>query len=121
MKHFDRQAGAASADLGPDTHQHKKQTNQTRNIQLRLHVGKKSDAQMQCSSANLMGPKLVLRKQPVDTHFCAVCLSDTASDPVMTPCSHWFCRRCLAQASEQCGRRCPLCRRSIFSFVRTLL
>ena len=53
-------------------------------------------------------------------HYCPVCLCD-AEDPIMTPCSHWFCRDCLARAAKECGRRCPMCRRSLLGFARALL
>ena len=57
---------------------------------------------------------------PVVAHYCPVCLCD-AEDPIMTPCSHWFCRDCLARAAKECGRRCPMCRRSLLGFARALL
>ena len=57
---------------------------------------------------------------PAQAVLCPVCLCD-AEDPVMTPCSHWFCRTCLARAAKECGRRCPMCRRSIFTFARVLI
>ncbi len=52
--------------------------------------------------------------------YCPVCMCD-AEDPIMTPCSHWFCRECLARAAKECGRRCPMCRRSLLGFARHLL
>ncbi|XP_053288703.1 tripartite motif containing 35-28 [Pleuronectes platessa] len=42
---------------------------------------------------------------------CPVC-QDVFRDPVLLPCSHSFCRKCL-QTSMQVKRRCPLCREKL--------
>ena len=41
---------------------------------------------------------------------CCICFR-TISDPGQLPCSHWFCRPCLAQwAAYDPERTCPVCR-----------
>lgn len=41
---------------------------------------------------------------------CAICL-ELLCLPLLLPCEHAFCRKCLAAAFQAAGRRCPLCRR----------
>eukprot|EP00887_Chlorella_sp_A99_P003475 scaffold7.g3475.t1 len=39
---------------------------------------------------------------------CAICI-DSFEVPVVTPCSHWFCRECIVGVL-QANSKCPLCR-----------
>ncbi len=49
------------------------------------------------------------------TDDCSICLSDVTS-PVITKCSHIFCRECITQVIQQNRppAPCPLCRGNIF-------
>lgn len=46
---------------------------------------------------------------------CSLCL-DLLHDPVSTPCTHVFCRLCIAQVLDARHHACPLCRTSIKCF-----
>ncbi|KAH9609086.1 hypothetical protein KSS87_021846 [Heliosperma pusillum] len=43
---------------------------------------------------------------------CAICL-DICFEPSTTPCGHSFCKKCLKNAADKCGKRCPKCRQLI--------
>ena len=84
--------------------------------------GKASNSANPPAAAGGSEQPAVAAEPPVEeeAHFCPVCLCD-AEDAIMTPCSHWFCRECLSRAAKECGRRCPMCRRSLLGFARALL
>jgi len=46
---------------------------------------------------------------------CALCL-EILSDPVLTPCNHWFCRSCVSCVCKLGQRSCPLCREPFDEF-----
>lgn len=46
---------------------------------------------------------------------CPVCYG-TVFEPVVTPCGHSYCRRCLARILD-CGGSCPLCRRRLAGYI----
>ncbi|CEM06704.1 unnamed protein product [Vitrella brassicaformis CCMP3155] len=56
---------------------------------------------------------LLVTGRPInrDSYECPICY-ETLKSPVVLPCSHRFCLRCLAKAAES-FEACPLCRRYI--------
>lgn len=47
--------------------------------------------------------------------------SETFTDPVLTPCSHTFCRACVARwISEKPNGGCPKCRKKLAQSEETL-
>ena len=43
---------------------------------------------------------------------CAICL-EARANPVLTPCLHVFCRRCIQNWIENHSNSCPICRHPI--------
>ena len=49
-------------------------------------------------------------KKAAEAHKCVICL-DTLVDPIKLPCSHSYCRGCVARLREKgVSQACPLCR-----------
>ncbi|KAK8933575.1 hypothetical protein KSP39_PZI015656 [Platanthera zijinensis] len=47
-----------------------------------------------------------------DELSCAVCL-EICYEPSTTTCGHSFCKKCLKNSANKCGKRCPKCRQLI--------
>jgi hypothetical protein len=51
-----------------------------------------------------------------DTDVCAICLSENIENPVITDCSHVYCKRCLEDWFDTGNIICPLCRDTINTY-----
>ncbi|XP_074302224.1 uncharacterized protein LOC141633696 isoform X2 [Silene latifolia] len=51
-------------------------------------------------------------KVKTDQGKAEICL-DICFEPSTTPCGHSFCKKCLKNAADKCGKRCPKCRQLI--------
>ncbi|KAK9698294.1 hypothetical protein RND81_08G094300 [Saponaria officinalis] len=71
--------------------------------------GKADDATSAVSSSSTTFPCVDRLREELS---CAICL-EICFEPSTTPCGHSFCKKCLKNAAERCGKRCPKCRQLI--------
>ncbi|XP_074302226.1 uncharacterized protein LOC141633696 isoform X4 [Silene latifolia] len=69
-------------------------------------------AEVGSSAASLSSTTLPCVDRLREELSCAICL-DICFEPSTTPCGHSFCKKCLKNAADKCGKRCPKCRQLI--------
>eukprot|EP00276_Gloeochaete_wittrockiana_P009745 CAMPEP_0184650036 /NCGR_PEP_ID=MMETSP0308-20130426/7521_1 /TAXON_ID=38269 /ORGANISM="Gloeochaete witrockiana, Strain SAG 46.84" /LENGTH=667 /DNA_ID=CAMNT_0027083263 /DNA_START=20 /DNA_END=2020 /DNA_ORIENTATION=+ len=62
------------------------------------------------SSVNKPPPVTSFADKEKDALQCAICM-DLCNIPVMTPCAHHFCKKCLEKNFAMRGKACPNCRK----------
>lgn len=55
-------------------------------------------------------------ENPISPDTCSICLSENIENPIITDCSHIYCKKCLEEWLDTGTNICPMCRKNINTY-----